>query len=92
MGQASEKVRGRLTGLDEIKAKAELILAERQCLTLKDLAVNGRDVIAAGVAPGPEVGLVLNGLLERVLSNEIINEREALIKILYSDDDSFVGT
>lgn len=33
----------------------EEIIAWGQCFTLKDLAVNGRDVIAAGVAPGPEV-------------------------------------
>ena len=58
----------RLAELDEIKIMAEQILAQGQCLTLKDLAVNGRDVIAAGVAPGPEVGRVLNRLLDRVTS------------------------
>ena len=41
MGQAPEKVQDRLAELDEIKAKAERILAERQYLTLKDLAVDG---------------------------------------------------
>lgn len=82
MGQASEKVRNRLTELDEIKAKAEQILAERQCLTLKDLAVDGRDVIAAGIRPGPEVGRVLEGLLERVLSREISNNRMDLLMLI----------
>ena len=81
MGQAPEKAKDRLVELDGIKAKAEQILAERQCLTLKDLAVNGRDVIAAGVKPGPEVGRVLDGLLERVLSGEIANERETLLML-----------
>ena len=80
MGQDLEKVRARLVELDEIKAKAEQILAEGQCFTLKDLAVDGRDVMAAGVAPDPEVGRVLGGLLERVLSGEIPNERNALLK------------
>ena len=65
MGQAPEKVQDRLAEMDEIRAKAEQILAKRQCLTLKDLAVDGRDVMAAGIAPGPEVGRVLDGLLER---------------------------
>ena len=85
MGQAPEKVRDRLAELDEIRAKAEQILADRQCLTLKDLAVDGRDVIAAGIEPGPEVGRVLEGLLERMLSGEIPNERETLMAILRSN-------
>ncbi len=83
MGQAPEKVKDRLTELDEIKAKAEQILAERQCLTLKDLAVNGRDVIAAGVTPGPEVGRVLEGLLEQVLSGKTPNSQSILLELIF---------
>ena len=79
VGQAPEKVKSCLVELEEIRAKAERVLLEGQCLTLKDLAVNGRDVIAAGIAPGPEVGRVLEGLLEQVLSGEIPNERETLL-------------
>lgn len=90
MGQAPEKVKDRLEELDEIKTKAGQILAERQCLTLKDLAVDGRDVIAAGIAPGPEVGRVLEGLLERVLSGETANEQKILLKLIeaYQTDGS----
>ena len=82
MAQAPEKARDRLAELDGIRATAERILAERQCLTRQDLAVDGRDVMAAGIQPGPEVGRVLEGLLERVLSGETANEREALLEIL----------
>lgn len=82
MGQAPEKVQDRLTELDEIKAKAEQILAERQCLTLKDLAVDGRDVIAAGTVPGPKVGKALEALLEQVLSGKTPNERGALLQLV----------
>ena len=82
MGQTLEKVQDRLTELDEIKAKAKQILTERQCLTLKDLAVDGRDVIAAGIAPGPEVGRVLEELLERVLSSKISNNRMDLLMLI----------
>ena len=82
MGKALEQVRDRLAELDEIKIMAEQILAQGQCLTLKDLAVNGRDVIAAGVAPGPEVGRVLNRLLDRVLGGEVPNAREALLELI----------
>lgn len=82
MGQAPEKVQDRLAELDAIKAKAERILAERQCLTLKDLAVNGRDVIAAGIEPGPEVGRILEGLLGRILDGEIQNDRSILLEMI----------
>ena len=80
MGQDLEKVRDRLDELGEIGAKAERILTERQCLTRKDLAVDGRDVIAAGVGPGPEVGRILEGALEQVLNGEAPNERSALLR------------
>ncbi len=82
MGQAYDLVKDRLAELEEMKAKAEEIVAQGQCFSLKDLAVNGRDVISAGVAPGPEVGRVLNGLLEQVLGGEIPNERKALLERL----------
>ena len=82
MGQTPEKVKDRLTELDEIRVKAERILVERQCLTLKDLAVDGRDVIAAGIEPGPEVGRILEGLLGRILDGEIQNDRSILLEMI----------
>lgn len=82
MGQAYELVKNRLTELEDMKAKAEEIVAQGQCFSLKDLAVNGRDVIAAGVTPGPEVGRVLDGLLEQVISGEVPNEQKALLNLI----------
>ncbi len=82
MGQAGELVRDRLAELDALRTRAEEILAQGQCLSLKDLAVNGRDVIAAGIAPGPEVGRALNALLERAVSGEVENQREVLLELL----------
>ena len=91
MGQAPENVKDRLLELDEIRAKAEEILAEQPCLTLKDLAVDGRDVIAAGIESGPEVGRVLKGLLERVLNGQTPNERDALLKWVAHNQNSDQG-
>ncbi len=72
----------RLEELEQIRSMAERIIAEGQCLTLGDLEINGRDVIAAGIPSGPEVGRILNALLDRVLSGYVPNEREALLKML----------
>ena len=75
-------VKDRLIELLEMKARAEELVAQRQCFSLKDLAVNGKDVIAAGVVPGPEVGKVLNELLERVMNGDAANQRQELLKLL----------
>lgn len=80
-GQAPEKLQDRLAELDRLQAKAEAVLAQGQCFCLEDLAVDGRDVIALGVPPGPEVGRVLSGLLERVLNGEVPNDREVLLRL-----------
>lgn len=82
MGQSYELVKDRLTQLEEMKATAEKIVAQGQCFSLKDLAVNGQDVIAAGIAPGPEVGRVLGRLLEGVLSGEFPNHRKTLRQLI----------
>ena len=82
MGQDYELVKDRFVELEEMKAKAEEIVAQGQCFSLKDLAVNGEDVIAAGVVPGPEVGRVLNKLLEQVVNGDAANQRQELLKLL----------
>lgn len=53
--------------------------AQQSCLTVKSLAVNGRDLLAI-MEPSPRMGKVLNRLLAEVVDGEIPNEREALLK------------
>ena len=84
-GQASEETAARRAELDRIKTEAERLVAEGQCLALKDLAVNGRDVIAAGAVSGPDVGIILDRLLERVLDGELPNRREVLLEWIERD-------
>src|SRR2546429_4770293 len=55
------------------------IRAAKDPLTLKDLAVTGDDLIAAGVRPGPEVGETLARLLAEVLDDPTRNTREQLL-------------
>ncbi len=55
------------------------ILAEDACLTVKDLAINGLDLLELGFPAGPRLGFCLNCLLEQVQSEEIPNERQALL-------------
>lgn len=55
------------------------VLAANQCLTLKELAVTGRDLIDAGMQPGKEIGEKLSELLELVLENPECNTKEYLL-------------
>jgi tRNA nucleotidyltransferase (CCA-adding enzyme) len=58
----------------------ETLLSEGGALHLKDLCLNGEDVMRAlGTSPGPVVGYVLNGLLQLVLDDAAPNTREALL-------------
>ena len=56
------------------------ILEAEQCFTLKDLQINGRDIMSLGVEQGERVGEVLNALLDEVISGAIENGHEALIR------------
>ena len=52
--------------------------AEDACLSLKDLAVNGNDLMALGFH-GKELGTCLDALLEQVVDERLPNEKEALL-------------
>ncbi|PYO90249.1 MAG: hypothetical protein DMD66_03245, partial [Gemmatimonadetes bacterium] len=69
-----------LVGAPAALAKAvAAIRAKHPPLSLKDLAVRGDDLIAAGVRPGPDVGDMLARLLEEVLEDPARNTREYLL-------------
>lgn len=72
--------RGRVQACDRLEALARELLAKEECFSLKDLAVKGGDLLELGVPRGPEVGRILNRLLEQVLSGELPNDREALLR------------
>lgn len=54
------------------------ILEANQCLSLKELAVSGKDLIALGIKPGKELGEILQALLDWVLEHPEDNKKEIL--------------
>ena len=62
-----------------LRAEAEQLTAENACCRVSQLAVNGRDLMAAGVRPGPGLRQVLNALLEDVITGQTPNEKDALL-------------
>lgn len=69
-----------LNGYDEeIRSLSSQIRENGDCLSLKNLAVKGADLIAAGVKPGKELGDILNQMLDLVLECPEKNEKEILL-------------
>ena len=62
-----------------LKFKCDKFLNEKQPLRIKDLVIDGDDLLSVGFKQGREIGKVLNSLLEIVLEDEKANEREFLI-------------
>ena len=57
----------------------ELLLEQKRCFTLKDLAVNGADLIKEGYKQGPSIGVILEELLIAVSEGRLPNKREVLL-------------
>ena len=66
--------------IDLAEKTAGEIISQNSCFRLKDLAVNGSDILALGLAEGRAVGDVLNALLEEVIDEKVPNEKESLLK------------
>lgn len=60
----------------------DALLAEQPCFTLKDLAVNGRDLQAEGLR-GKEIGETLQRLLEAVMDGTLENTRDVLLQAVH---------
>lgn len=79
LAQSGYKRTEKLQYIDEYEACYNRILEKEQCLSLKDLAVTGADLIAAGMKPGPQLGRVLQELFELVLEYPEKNKKETLL-------------
>ena len=62
----------------QLRSLLEEIRAENACLALKDLAVNGHDLMQLGLT-GKAIGQTLNALLEQVIDEALPNEKDALL-------------
>lgn len=75
MYQRNEK----MAYIDSYEETYRKICEEKQCVQKKDLAINGRDLIALGMKPGKELGEVLQALFEQVLDDPSCNTKETLL-------------
>ncbi len=80
-GKASE-----MEQFPRLRKVLQEILEEKACLTVKDLAVNGHDLMALGLT-GRAIGTTLNRLLDLVLEEALPNEKQALLFAALSTPD-----
>ncbi len=83
-GMYNEKVDVRYSAslalLQELDERVQKELEKKTALSLKSLAVNGRDLMAEGIPAGKELGRILNELLDCVLEDPEMNKRETLLE------------
>ena len=79
MAQAEYNREERLEKVDKIEAIFEGILRQNTAFQIKDLVINGKDLISVGMNPGPEMGELLDKMLSLVMDGELQNEREELL-------------
>ncbi|MBQ3088720.1 MAG: HD domain-containing protein [Clostridia bacterium] len=77
----------RIEQLNKLKRIAESIINKGECFSLKDLAVNGNDLINIGLPAGKKVGETLKFLLDSVINNDVENKKEALLAFFKEKGD-----
>ena len=78
--QSDFRFQEKMDYLEEVRHLYRKILEEGDCLSLKDLAVNGKDLIAAGMKPGREIGEVLEAMYRDVIDDPEHNNKEYLME------------
>ena len=73
--------------LNETKRLFEEIIEEKNCLSIKELKINGKDLMDMGVPQGKEIGEILSWLLDQVLEQPELNERETLTELVKEKRD-----
>lgn len=81
LGQKESYEQYRINKVNNIKQILEEVLREETCFTLKDLAVNGNDLMSIGYKENKELGNTLNELLRLVIDEECPNKKEKLLEV-----------
>jgi tRNA nucleotidyltransferase (CCA-adding enzyme) len=86
LNEADVRAKGRdatpdLAALASLKAHVAKVLEAGAALSVRDLKLNGRDLMSElAIQPGPQIGRTLDALLELVLADPSVNERKALLR------------
>ncbi len=79
LAQSEYKQEEKLEKIETARAIFEGVMERGECLSLKELAVTGSDLIACGIKPGKEIGAILDTMLKAVIENPEKNKKEILL-------------
>lgn len=82
LAQSEFEKERKLNDINEEQKLCEQIRRDAECVNIRNLAVNGNDLIKAGVKPGKMIGEILNRLLEAVLEDSSLNDKDILLGML----------
>ena len=80
LAHAENTQESRIVRCQALRQIADDVIAKEQCFSLKDMKMGGKDIIAMGVPEGVRIGEILNALLDEVISGELPNEHDALVR------------
>ena len=81
LAQSAYMRKEKLANVERFEQYYRQIMEEEQCLSLKELAVSGKDLMENGMQSGRELGQVLQYLLECVLESPEKNRRDILLEL-----------
>lgn len=87
LAQSGYQLDERIVRRNKMMEFVNTAIKENQCFSLKDLAINGHDVISLGLNEGEDIGEALNCALNAVIDGSVKNEKGKLIELIKSRFD-----
>ena len=78
----SSSKNNKIAAIDNIEKEYKEIIYNKECFTLKELNIDGKEISDIGVQQGKKVGIMLNYLLDNVMKNNELNSKEILIRMV----------
>ena len=82
LAQSEYKRKEKLESADRLERIYEEIVSKKECVSLKELDINGNDLRKVGIVPGKQMGEILHFLLEKVIEEPEYNEKEKLLELV----------
>ena len=83
-GQSDYNLDKKLACVEVMKNLYQMVVDENQCIKISDLAIGGKELMELGMKPGRDMGQMLHYLLDKVLDNPSLNEKDTLIELVKS--------